>query len=403
MKNACILILLLIVFSGTFLFAQNNLPYLGQDPPGMTAKRFPPDSLLGNSNSWWHGSPIFTSDGLEMFWTEYVRYSPTNELATLFNMKVENNNWGAIHYPTFGNQNYFENNPVLNIGGDTLYFFSTKPGGLFFMTTRTATGWSQTSPVYIPTPSGCGIGLQFAVNRAGDFYIEVSIPPTAEPDIYISRFTNGSYQMAEKLGPEINSNYLDAFPFVDPDEEYLIFASNRPGGFGGQFDNYICFKNPDGTWTDAMNMGHEINGEGAWFATVTIDKQFLFFNSWKPGDQGYNPYWISAAIIDSLRTVVGTREPDRLAETIILEQNEPNPFCGETRIFFRLKKPMVITLQVHNLLGKMIASLITSEWTDAGRHVVSFSPEKFNLRSGMYHYSLKANNKTITRKMIYAK
>jgi hypothetical protein len=45
MKTSCILILLLNLLSGTFVFAQNNLPYLGQDPPGMTAKRFPPDSL----------------------------------------------------------------------------------------------------------------------------------------------------------------------------------------------------------------------------------------------------------------------------------------------------------------------------------------------------------------------
>ncbi|MCX6280079.1 MAG: hypothetical protein NT004_18605 [Bacteroidetes bacterium] len=29
----------------TILPAQNILPYLGQDPPGLTAKRFPPDSL----------------------------------------------------------------------------------------------------------------------------------------------------------------------------------------------------------------------------------------------------------------------------------------------------------------------------------------------------------------------
>jgi len=46
-KNSCILILMLTVFSATFIFAQNNLPYLGQDPPCMTAKRFPPDSLQG--------------------------------------------------------------------------------------------------------------------------------------------------------------------------------------------------------------------------------------------------------------------------------------------------------------------------------------------------------------------
>lgn len=200
MKKLIILIYLCLFMRVLPVQAQNNLPYLGQDPPGMTTKRFPPDSLLGNSNWWWHGSPVFTPDGLDMFWTEYVRYSPTNELATLFNMKVENNNWGAIHHPSFGNQNYFESNPVLSAGGDTLYFLSTKPGWPYFRTTRTATGWSQPSFVPIPIPPGSSNGLQFVVNRDGDFYIEVSIPPTAPPDLYVSRLINGSYQMAEKHG-----------------------------------------------------------------------------------------------------------------------------------------------------------------------------------------------------------
>lgn len=403
MKKICILILFLNFLPGAFIQAQNNLPYLGQTPPGMTARRFPPDSLLGNSSWWWHGSPVFTPDGLEMFWTEYVRYSPSNELATLFNMKVENNNWGAIHHPSFGNQNYFENNPVLSAGGDTLYFFSTKPGGPFFKTIRTAIGWSQPSPVSIPIPSGSGIGLQFAVNRNGDFYFEVSIPASAPPDLYISRFINGNYQMAEKLGPEINSAYLEAFPFVDPDEEYLIFASNRPGGYGGQFDNYICFKNGDLTWTSAINMGYEINSAGAWFASVTLDKQYLFFNSWKPGDQGYNPYWISADIVDSLRTVVGIKEPANERRAVILYQNTPNPFQESTLFSFKMGNPGDVTLTVSDMYGHQVATLIDKKRMNAGKHVYTFSPEKFNIPSGIYHYSLVTNNKTIIKKMIYVK
>jgi hypothetical protein len=401
MKNACILILVLMLFSAKFTFAQNNLPYLGQNPPGMTAKRFPPDSLLGNNSWWWHGSPIFTADGLEMFWTEYVRYAPTIEMATLFNMKVENNAWGPVSYPSFGNQNYFENNPLLTAGGDTLYFLSTKPGGLFYMTTRTATGWSQPSPVYIPIPPGCGIGLQFAVNRGGDFYIEVSNPPSAPSDIYISRLVNGNYQMAEKLGPEINSDSLDAFPFVDPDEEYLIFASNRPGGYGGQFDCYICFKNSNLTWTDAVNMGHEINSAGAWFATVTQDKQYLFFNSWKPGDQGYNPYWISAAIIDSLRTLVGLKEPMKSPVGTILHQNSPNPFFDQTLISFELDSPAKISFDILNEMGVPVQTFAPQLY-QSGKHSIQF--EGTGLNPGVYFYVLKSEcGTTMAKKMILSR
>ena len=399
MKKLIILIYLCLFMPVLPVQAQNNLPYLGQDPPGMTTKRFPPDSLLGNTNWWWHGSPVFTPDGLDMFWTEYVRYSPTNELATLFNMKVENNNWGAIHHPSFGNQNYFENNPVLSAGGDTLYFLSTKPGGPYFRTTRTATGWSQPSSVPIPIPPGSSNGLQFAVNRDGDFYIEVSIPPTAPPDLYVSRLINGSYQMAEKLGPEINSEYLDAFPFIDPDEDYLIFASNRPGGFGGQFDNYICFKNGDSTWTDALNMGHEINSAGAWFASVTIDKQYLFFNSWKPGDQGYNPYWISAAIIDSLRLIVGISKPVKSSVHATLHQNVPNPFRDQTMISFEIVAPTAVTIEITSSMGIPVKSVVQKQLYQSGKHMIMFDGS--DLQPGVYLSILKGEGvKPEMKKMI---
>lgn len=398
MKTLILLVQLFLLMPAVLIQAQNNSPYLGQDPPGMTAKRFPPDSLLGNSNWWWHGPPIFAADGLEMFWTEYVRYSPSNELATLFNMKVENNNWGAINHPSFGNQNYFENNPVLSVGGDTLYFFSTKPGGPFFKTTRTASGWCAPLPVSVPIPSGSSTGLQFAVNRVGDFYIEVSIPPSAPPDLYVSRLTNGNYQMAEKLGPEINSEYLDAFPFVDPDEDYLIFASNRPGGFGGQFDNYICFKNGDLSWTDAINMGHEINSEGAWFASVTNDKQYLFFNSWKTGDLGYNPYWISAAIIDSLRTIVGLQEPVKSSESTILHQNAPNPFYDQTLIPFELGSPAEISLEILDEVGIPV-HFFAQQLYQRGKHSILF--DGTNLDPGVYFYILKIGGGVpLAKKMI---
>jgi hypothetical protein len=402
MKKTLLLVGCLLAASLS-VFSQNNLPYLGQDPPGMTVKRFPPDSLMGNSNWWWHGSPIFTADGLEMFWTEYVRYSPTNEQAELYTMKVENNNWGPTHHPTFGNLNFMENSPVLSVTGDTLYFFSFRPGGPYFMTRRTTSGWTQPSPVDIPIPSGCSHGLQFAVNAHGDFIIELSNPPSAPPDLYVSKLWYGNYQMAEKLGPEVNTDYLEAFPFADPDGEYLIFASNRPGMTGTQFDMYICFRDEDGNWTEAMNMGPEINATGAWFGTVTKDKQYLFFNSWRPGDAGYNPYWISAAIIDSLQVLVGTRETESASSGVILYQNEPNPFRGETLISFKLEKPSDVTLVVHDIFGREVAAVIPRQRMDAGRHAVSFSAEAHGLPAGIYTCSLITKNRAAIKKMILAR
>ena len=400
MKRCIELAFVMIFFTAAFGMSQNNQPYLGQTPPGLTDRRFPPDSLLGNSLWWWHGSPAFTADGLEMFFTEYVRHSATNENMELFTMKVENNNWGPVHHPAFADTSYMENSPVLSVTGDTLYFFSTRPGGPFFRTVRNGSGWTQPSPVSIPVPAGSSYGLEFAVAGNRDFYIELSNPPSAPSDLYVSRFVNGTYQLAENLGPKVNSAELDAFPFVDPAGEYLILASKRPGGFGGQFDMYICFRDGDSSWTQAMNMGFEINSTGAWFASVSLDKQYLFFNTWKAADQGYNPYWISAAVIDSLHTIVGIADRENSSAGNILQQNEPNPFSDKTSICFSLETPSTVNLFVTDLLGKRVATLIRNEKLSKGIHRISFSPQKYNLPAGIYSYSLLTNDGWITKKMI---
>ena len=99
-------------------------------------------------------------------------------------------------------------------------------------------------------------------------------------------------------------------------------------------------------------------------------------------------------------TVGFQREP---AVPFSLSQNAPNPFQEYTFFSFKLEKPSSVTLSVFDLFGNNVAMLINNENMTDGKHVIHFSPEEYNLKSGMYYYSLVTNSKTITRKMIYSK
>jgi hypothetical protein len=48
-------------------------------------------------------------------------------------------------------------------------------------------------------------------------------------------------------------------PFITPDERYLIFCSTRglPGYYQG--DLHICYRQPDGSLTNPVNMGEPVN------------------------------------------------------------------------------------------------------------------------------------------------
>lgn len=83
-----------------------------------------------------------------------------------------------------------------------------------------------------------------------------------------------------------------------------------------------------------------------------------------------------------------------------LSQNYPNPFNPTTEINFTLPKAGNITLTVYNILGAEVAKLVNG-FMEAGKHSVKF--DAANLSSGVYLYTIKADNFTSTRKMIVTK
>lgn len=84
-----------------------------------------------------------------------------------------------------------------------------------------------------------------------------------------------------------------------------------------------------------------------------------------------------------------------------LSQNYPNPFNPSTFIKFGLNENTVISLRVFNTLGEMVAEIIPNRLMEAGEYEYFFNAS--NLASGTYIYTLSANGKSISRKMLLIK
>lgn len=52
-------------------------------------------------------------------------------------------------------------------------------------------------------------------------------------DLYASNYENGTWSEPVNLGPEINTAGDEMFPFIDPDQKVLYFSSDGYGGIGG--------------------------------------------------------------------------------------------------------------------------------------------------------------------------
>jgi hypothetical protein len=89
-----------------------------------------------------------------------------------------------------------------------------------------------------------------------------------------------------------------------------------------------------------------------------------------------------------------------LPEIFKLEQNYPNPFNPSTIIEFSLPQNGNVVLEVFNIQGQHIATLVNGS-KDAGVHSVNFDAS--NLASGLYLYRIQAEGFNQVKKMMLVK
>jgi Tol biopolymer transport system component len=218
--------------------------------------------------------------------------------------------------------------PFISTDGKTMYFNAPQTAGSEDQRIWTAkykkgefrewkmleTAFNANNRALFPSVSSNGT-IYFALNKEnglGGF------------DLYKSVLTEEGYTEPQNLGSEINSQANEFHAYISPDESYIIFDSNRQGGFGRN-DLYISYRKPEGGWTSAVNMGMKINTEnGEQRPYVSPEGKCLFFCSDRPNPQikitdkplTYDEfekringpvnsfqdiYWIDAKIIEELR------------------------------------------------------------------------------------------------------
>ncbi len=83
-----------------------------------------------------------------------------------------------------------------------------------------------------------------------------------------------------------------------------------------------------------------------------------------------------------------------------LSQNYPNPFNPSTNIAYDVPKASHVTLEIFNVLGQRVVSLVDQEM-EAGSYTVEFDGSQIS--SGIYFYRLNAGDFADTKKMVMVK
>jgi hypothetical protein len=272
---------------------ENNTPtfknaYLGQKPPGLTPIPFAPGIV---STEIYEYDGAFSSD-LKAFY--FIRRGEENKKSAFYEYKYNeaNSKWekSEIASPWIGR-------PVISPDGETMHL-----GDRYLK--RTESGWSELQNLKPPTVSNDSMYImRLSASANGTYYFDTYKENDSMFPIRYSRLINGKYEEPKPLPKTINTGSFLSHPFIAPDESYLLFDAERGDGFGSS-DIHISFKQKDGTWGEAINLGDKIN-TSAWeaSASITPDGKYLFFSRNVGSDDYENVdiFWVDAKIIDDLK------------------------------------------------------------------------------------------------------
>jgi len=310
MKKYVILFFISFLVASGFAQNQKNEPifsgsYFGQKEPGNSPEVFIPE--LFNKYGYLHGRLVFAPGGKEVFWVITTSDKGENFDKRLFIKQKPDGTWSEPE-ESFLSIDRKENGPSYSIDGKRLYYQSRSPlngdgknkGIDIWYRERNDDEWSEPVNIGAPVNTSQDESQPFVTSDGSIFFCRNNEKTNAEDkggsDIYFAEFKNGKYEEPICLGPEINSGYQETEPAFAPDGGYLLFISNRPGGYSRMMNLYVSFRKPEGGWTKAICLSKDLKIDNIWFPTITYDGKYLFFCGGYPTEHGYNNsnyYWVS--------------------------------------------------------------------------------------------------------------
>ncbi|UTN03197.1 OmpA family protein [Flavobacterium bizetiae] len=190
-------------------------------------------------------TPVFTKDGKTMYFTRnnYLKGKRGRDdqkitLLKLYRAEFVNDKWTNITELPFNSDQYSTAHPALSNDEKKLYFASDMPGTL------------------------------------------------GQSDLYsVTINDDKSFGKPENLGPAINTEGRETFPFIAADNQ-LYFASDGRPGLGG-LDVFVTTIKSDNTFTAVQNVGAPVNSKQDDFAfIINSESSKGFFSSNREGGIG---------------------------------------------------------------------------------------------------------------------
>jgi hypothetical protein len=183
-----------------------------------------------------------------------------------------------------------------------------------------------------------------------------------------------------------------------------VYVTGWSGG-SGTGDDYATVKylaNGDSGWV--MTYNGPVNGYDAADAIAVDDSGNVYVTGDSEGSGSFYDYCTIKYVQTPSEVKDETGDRERPSE-FDLSQNYPNPFNPSTKIEFTLAKSGFVTLQIYDVLGRKVRTLVSEELSSGYKSVIwdGKNEDGDEVASGVYFYQLKVGDFSEPKKMLLLK
>ncbi|MGB7063136.1 MAG: SBBP repeat-containing protein [Candidatus Zixiibacteriota bacterium] len=246
-----------------------------------------------------------------------------------------------------------------------------------------------------------------AVDNSGNAYVTGSSfrSETYGDFTTIKYYSNGDTAWLRRYdGPVSSEDYAYAMAV---DSSNNIYVTGPSYGSGTREDYATVKYDSSGNelWVARYNGPANANDEPLDIAVD--DSNNVYVTGWSAQSLNY-PYNYDYATIKYVQTPSGVKDEtggrERPSE-FDLSQNYPNPFNPTTKIEFTLAKSGFVTLQIYDVLGRKVRTLVSEEVSSGYKSVIwdGKNGAGQDVASGVYFYQLKVGDFSEPKKMLLLK